>query len=158
MNESTLCWLNIFETFPKWNPSSVTINFSEIHFLKINGFDGTLADWWWHLLSPHHHLIFDSNTFLCGCVKQTDWDGCFIKDIQEYVTTIHVCMSCALFHVCVYMYTSQCCWVLCKAPIAWGPGLPGWVNKLTQQIMFKSFSLRPGKTKIHYSWLLLPGI
>lgn len=45
-----------------------------------------------------------------------------------------------------------------RRALAGGPGLPGCVNKLKQQIMFKSISLRPGKCEIHYSWLLLPGI
>lgn len=44
----------------------------------------------------------------------------------------------------------------CVRNLAVGPRLPVCVNKLKQQIMFKSISLRPGKHEIHYSCLLLP--
>lgn len=62
--------------------------------------------------------------------------------------------------VCVFVCTRSPLSVVGERvrDLARGPGLPGCVNKLKQQIMFKSISLRPEKSEIHYSWLLLPGI
>lgn len=77
--------------------------------------------------------------FQCERVKQ---------DYVSYLVQMRVCV-CASF-----LHTSVCAPLLvlfCVMHLAWGPGLPGCVNKLKQQIMFKSLSLRPGKTEIHYS-------
>lgn len=110
---------------------------------------------------------FKTQTDVFACERCTNihlkkWTGeCVEKEKTRCFRIEFACKNkCDTWCTCVLLqYNHLRLWFSsCIMHLTQGPRFSDCVNKLKQQIMFKSFSLRPGKTEIHYSWLLLLGI